>query len=176
MGVPPNNETFGGASKETAAADREGREGGGRGRPLRILFLCTGNSCRSQMAEGWARALHPGRIEAFSAGTNPTTVHPLAVRVMQEAGVDISAQRSKSVSLYVNEPFDYVVTLCGDARENCPVFPGVAPGHRLHVGFPDPARACGSEQEVLAAFREVRDAIREFVAGLPGSLPRSEAV
>lgn len=136
--------------------------------PIKILFLCTANSCRSQMAEGWARALHPGRIAAFSAGTHPGQVHPLAIQVMAEAGVDLSSHRSKHLQEFRGQRFDYVVTLCGDARDSCPVFPGAA--RTVHVGFPDPARAAGTPDEVLNEFRRVRDMLRDFVAGLPGSL------
>ena len=136
--------------------------------PTRVLFLCTQNSCRSQMAEGWARALHPDALIAASAGSRPAGVHPLAVRVMAEAGVDISQQRAKSVEEFLREPLDWVVTLCDGARESCPVFPG--PVRRLHEDFPDPAEAAGSPEEVLAEFRSVRDAIRDFVAGLPERL------
>ncbi|HHW13926.1 MAG TPA: arsenate reductase ArsC [Firmicutes bacterium] len=139
---------------------------------LRILFLCTANSCRSQMAEGWARALRGGEIEAYSAGTAPSTVNPLAVEVMREAGVDLSQHRSKHLSEYLGEDFDYVVTLCGDAHETCPVFPGAK--RMVHHGFPDPAKAAGGREEVLAEFRRVRDLIKEFVAGLPGSLEEVE--
>lgn len=142
--------------------------------PIRILFLCTANSCRSQMAEGWARSLHPGTIEAFSAGTQPGQVHPLAIRVMAEAGVDLTSHRSKHLREFLGQKFDYVVTLCDDARENCPVFPGAA--HMVHVGFPDPARAAGTPEEVLNEFRRVRDMIRDFVAGLPGSLANADSL
>ena len=137
-------------------------------RALRVLFLCTGNSCRSQMAEGFARALHPGTIAAFSAGTKPSDVHPLTRQVMREAGVYISDQHAKSVDRFLADPFDWVITLCGEADESCPVFPGAAA--RVHVGFDDPARASGSPDEVLAEFRRVRDEIRAFVADLPASI------
>jgi arsenate reductase len=136
--------------------------------PLRILFLCTANSCRSQMAEGWTRALHPDRITACSAGTKPSAVHPLTRQVMQEAGVDISGQQAKSLDQFLSEPFDWVITLCGEANESCPVFPGAVA--RVHVGFDDPTRASGSPEDVLAEFRRVRDEIRAFVAGLPESI------
>lgn len=132
----------------------------------RVLFLCTGNSCRSQMAEGWARSLKKGEIEAWSAGTSPTSVHPLAVRVMEEAGVDISGQSSKHVSEVMSVPFDLVITLCGDARDTCPIFPGEA--CVIHQGFEDPARMEGSSEQVLDGFRRVRDEIREFVTGITG--------
>ncbi|MDI6871925.1 MAG: arsenate reductase ArsC [Bacillota bacterium] len=137
-------------------------------KPLRILFLCTGNSCRSQMAEGWTRALHRGKIEAFSAGTQPAGINPLAVQVMREAGVDLSGHRSKHLSEFLGQPFDYVVTLCDDVHAACPVFPGAR--KTVHAGFPDPARAAGSPDEVLAEFRRVRDLIRDFVVRIPESL------
>ncbi len=140
-------------------------------RPLRVLFLCTRNSCRSQMAEGWARHLKAGQIEAYSAGTAPTGVHPRAVRVMAEAGVDISGQRAKSVTEFAGREFDAAVTLCDDAREGCPFFPAKKLVHRT---FEDPAAATGSEEEVLAAFRRVRDEIRAFVQGMPDNLLGNE--
>ncbi len=135
---------------------------------VKILFLCTGNSCRSQMAEGWARALKADSIEAWSAGTDPGEVNPLAIKVMKEAGVDISDQKSKHVESLMDIPFDVVITLCGDARDTCPIFPGDA--KVVHHGFDDPARAEGSEEDVLAFFRRVRDEIREFVKTLPESV------
>lgn len=125
---------------------------------LRVLFLCTGNSCRSQMAEGWARHLLGDRLQAHSAGTAPTVVNPLAVQVMREVGVDISSQSSKSVNEFSDQAFDLVITLCDDARARCPIFPGGA--KTLHVGFPDPASAVGSRDSMLGVFREVRDQIR----------------
>lgn len=136
-------------------------------RPLRVLFLCTHNSCRSQMAEGWAWHLKAGQIEACSAGTVPSRVHPLAVRIMAEAGVDISGQRAKHVAEFAGQAFDVVVTLCDQARESCPFFPA---GRTVHRGFEDPAAATGSEEEIFAAFRRVRDEIRAFVQGLPENL------
>lgn len=137
----------------------------------RVLFLCTGNACRSQMAEGWARHLHPDRLEAFSAGITPHGLDPRAVTVMAEAGVDIRKQRSKSVDDYVNQPFDLVITVCDSAAEACPVFPG--PARMLHRGFDDPPRLAGAaadQEEALAAYRRVRDQIRDFVARLPDLL------
>jgi len=133
----------------------------------RVLFLCTGNSCRSQMAEGWARALRGDDIEAFSAGIETHGLNPYAVRVMAEAGVDISGQRSKLVGELGDVAFDLVVTVCGHAQEHCPVFPG--PTRVMHAGFDDPPRlACdaATEQEALAIYRRVRDEIRAFVIGL----------
>jgi arsenate reductase len=136
---------------------------------IRMLFLCTGNSCRSQMAEGWARALAPERLEAASAGTAPCGVNPLAVKVMAEAGADISHQQSKHVDDVKDAGFDVVVTLCDPAREACPLFPGNVPV--VHHPFPDPAAATGSEDDVLAVFRRVRDEIKTFVQSLPDKLP-----
>lgn len=137
----------------------------------RILFLCTGNSCRSQMAEGWARHLKGDSIEAWSAGTEPHAVDPRAVRVMAEAGVDISGQRSKGVDELPPVDFDYVVTLCDGAKEACPYFP--ARVRVVHRGFDDPPKlAAGerSEEEALAHYRRVRDEIRAFVEALPSGL------
>jgi arsenate reductase len=144
-------------------------------RRWKILFLCTGNSCRSQMAEGWARHLKGDEIEAWSAGTEAQGLNPNAVRVMAEAGVDISGQLSKTIDAVRHIPFDGVVTLCGQAREHCPFFPG-APC-RLHAGFDDPPQLAGSatsEEEVLGHYRRVRDEIRAFVETLPAALPCSE--
>lgn len=142
-------------------------------RPLKVLFLCTGNSCRSQMAEGFARALKAGAVEAYSAGVEPHGMNPLAVRAMAEAGVDISGQRSKDVSEVKDVPFDYVVTVCADADARCPTFPGAA--KVVHAGFDDPPRlalGAGSEEEALAHYRRVRDEIRAYVEGLPEALER----
>ncbi|RME78158.1 MAG: arsenate reductase ArsC [Chloroflexi bacterium] len=131
-------------------------------RKKRVLFLCTGNSCRSQMAEGLVNHFLGDRWEAFSAGTEPAGyVHPLAVMVMRELGVDITGGRSKSVEEFREMAFDRVITVCGDAAENCPVWLG--PGKTTHIGFPDPAKATGSEAERLAVFRQVRDDIRRQV-------------
>lgn len=136
-----------------------------------VLFLCTGNSCRSQMAEGWVRHLHAERIRALSAGVRPKGLDPRAVRVMAEAGVDISGHRSRAVEEVVDAPVDLVVTVCDAARESCPVFPRRV--RVMHRGFEDPPRLAagvGSEEEALALYRRVRDEIRGFVEGLPGSL------
>ncbi|MCU0723134.1 MAG: arsenate reductase ArsC [Planctomycetes bacterium] len=130
----------------------------------RVLFLCTGNACRSQMAEGWARHLFGGTIDAFSAGIDPKGVDPRAVRVMAEAGVDLSGQRSKHAKEFLGQPFDLVVTVCDRAKEACPVFPG--PGERLHRSFDAPpalAEGAASEEEALAHYRRVRDEVRAFV-------------
>jgi arsenate reductase (thioredoxin) len=127
----------------------------------RVLFLCTHNSARSQMAEGLLRALAGDRFEAMSAGTEATRVRPLAVRAMGEMGVDISGQESKTLDWYLKEPFDYVITVCDDANEACPFFPGAV--NRLHWSFEDPSKAEGTEEERLAVFRSVRDLIRERI-------------
>jgi len=147
-------------------------EGAARGRRIKVLFLCTGNACRSQMAEGWARALKSDRIEAHSAGVAPGFVHPLAARVMKEAGVDIAAQYSKHVEELDGIVFDYVVTLCDYADSKCPVRPGQ--GKRVHRAFEDPIHARGTEAEVLAKFRSVRNRIRAFVEGMPENLEDPE--
>ena len=144
---------------------------------LNVLFLCTGNACRSQMAEGWARALKRDVIEAYSAGIETHGMNPNAVKVMAEAGVDISGQTSKNVATLLDVPFDYVVTVCGHANENCPFFPGAA--KVVHVGFDDPpalAKSVEGEEEKLNCYRRVRDEIRAFVEKLPeileGERPR----
>ena len=142
----------------------------------KILFLCTGNSCRSQMAEGWARKLKGDSIEPYSAGIETHGLNPDAVRVMAEAGVDITGQRSKNVAELRDIAFDYVVTVCGHAHENCPLFLGKA--KVVHVGFDDPPRLAAdaaTEEERLAPYRRVRDEIREFVLGLPESLQKQDA-
>ena len=127
----------------------------------RVLFLCTHNSARSQMAEALLRHLAGDRFEAYSAGTEATHVRPLAVRAMAELGIDISGQQSKTLDRYLGEPFDAVITVCDQANEACPVFFGAR--ERLHWSFPDPSRATGSEDEQLAVYRSVRDAIRERI-------------
>jgi arsenate reductase len=124
----------------------------------RVLFLCTHNSARSQMAEGLLRHLAGDRFDAFSAGTKATRVRPLAVRAMAELGIDISAQESKTLERYLSQPFDAVITVCDQANESCPVFFGAT--RRLHWSFPDPSQATGTEDEQLAVYRAVRDAIR----------------
>ena len=133
----------------------------------RVLFLCTHNSCRSQMAEGLINHDLGDRYQAFSAGTEATRVNPRAITVMQEFGIDISGQRSKVLDEFAAERFDYVITLCGDAHERCPLFFGGV--ERLHIGFHDPTGAGGSEEEILAEFRKVRDEIRaklgEYLGG-----------
>ncbi len=140
-------------------------------RKIKVLFLCTGNSCRSQMAEGWTRRLKGDLIEPYSAGVKATTLDPRAVRAMQEAGVDISGQRSKTVGELEERNFDYVITLCDHARETCPLFPGKTP--ILHEGFDDPPRlaaSAGSEEEAMEHYRRVRDEIRAFIERLPDVL------
>ena len=127
---------------------------------MRILILCTGNSCRSQMAEGFLRSFDPG-LEVHSAGTAPSgQVHPKAVLAMRELGIDLSKQYPKKVDEFLNEGFDYVITVCGHAQENCPVFTGEVK-RRLHMGFDDPAEATGTEEEIMGEFRRIRDEIRE---------------
>jgi arsenate reductase (thioredoxin) len=138
---------------------------------LRVLFLCTGNSCRSQMAEGWARHLKGAVIDASSAGTHPKTLDPLAVQVMAEAGVDIAMQQAKSLDALLPLPFDYVITVCRDAHETCPVFSSRA--RIVHRGFDDPPRlAAGakSREEALGHYVRVRDEIKAFIEQLPEAL------
>ena len=127
----------------------------------RVLFLCTHNSARSQMAEGLLRHLAGDRFEAHSAGTEATQVRPLAIRAMDEIGVNISGQESKTLERYLREPFDHVITVCDDANEACPFFPGAE--NRLHWSFEDPSQAAGTEDERMAVFRLVRDRIRDRV-------------
>ena len=136
---------------------------------ISILFLCTGNSCRSQMAEGWARQLKSEEIEAWSAGIKKHGLNPLAVKAMAEAGVDITDQHSKTIEELPVQQFDYVITLCGHADETCPYFPG----KRMHQGFEDPpllAAEAVTEEERLVHYRRVRDQIRDYVATLPDVL------
>jgi arsenate reductase len=125
----------------------------------KVLVLCTHNSCRSQMAEGLINHDLADRFTAFSAGTEATRVNPLAVRVLAELGIDISGHRSKTLDEFAGENFDYVITLCGDANEHCPLFFGGV--RRVHIGFDDPSRLEGTTEEVLPEFRRVRDEIRE---------------
>lgn len=129
-----------------------------------MLFICTHNSARSQMAEGWLRRLAGDRFEAHSAGTEATAVRPLAVKAMAEAGVDISGAESKTLERYLRRPWDYIVTVCDQAAESCPVFPGR--GERLHWSLPDPSQAEGAEEDKLMAYRSVRDRIRASVEEL----------
>jgi len=125
----------------------------------RVLVLCTHNSARSQMAEGLLRALASDRFEVASAGTEATRVHPLAIRAMDELGIDLRGHRSKTVDAFLDEPWDVVITVCDGANERCPIFPGRT--QRLHWSFEDPSAASGSDDERLAVFRRVRDAIAE---------------
>jgi arsenate reductase (thioredoxin) len=126
-----------------------------------VLILCTGNSARSQMAEGLLRHDAGDRFEVASAGTHPSRVRPEAVAVMKEIGIDISSHRSKSVDEFASRDFDYVFTVCDNAKETCPIYPGHA--NRLHHSFEDPAAVQGSEEDKLAAFRKVRDEIRQYL-------------
>jgi arsenate reductase len=145
-------------------------------RKVKVLFLCTGNSCRSQMAEGWARHLKGDSIEPYSTGIEPRGLDPRAVKVMTEAGVDISGHRSKRVDELETIQFDYVVTVCDQAHELCPLFPGRT--KVIHVGFDDPpglAEQAESEQEALSHYRRVRDEIRQFVESLPESLEQTRS-
>ena len=138
---------------------------------LKVLFLCTGNSCRSQMAEGFARHLKGDQVEAYSAGLEAHGLNPNAVRAMAEAGVDITGQRSKQVDELQGIVFDYVVTVCGHADEHCPIFPGQT--RVVHVGFDDPpklAKNARNEEEALGHYRRVRDEIRQFIDTLPARL------
>ena len=138
---------------------------------LKVLFLCTGNSCRSQMAEGWARHLKSDAIEAYSAGVATHGMNPHAVAVMSEAGVDISSHHSKLASELADVEFDYVVTVCDNAAESCPVFSG--PAQVVHHAFDDPprlAREAASEAEALEPYRRVRDEIRDYIQTLPETL------
>ena len=126
----------------------------------KILILCTGNSCRSQMAEGFLKSFDSA-LEVYSAGTAPSDqVHPKAVQVMQEVGIDLSKNYPKNVDQFLDMPFDYVITVCDHAKETCPVFSGQVK-HRLHIGFEDPAEAIGTEEEILSVFRRVRDEIKD---------------
>ncbi len=129
---------------------------------MRILILCTGNSCRSQMAEGFLKSFDK-KLKVVSAGTNPgKKVHPKAIQVMRDEGIDISKNMPKNVEVFTNESFDYVITVCNGAKETCPVFTGKVK-HRLHIGFDDPAEAKGSEDYIISEFIRVRDEIkREF--------------
>ena len=136
----------------------------------RILVLCTGNRCRSQMAEGWLRHFGGDWFEVRSAGTRPRGVHPLAIRVMREAGVEIGGHASEHVDKYRDQWFDVVVTVCDAAHEACPLFPNAA--RTVHRGFDDPDKAKGSQEEVLAVFRQVRDEVRDWAKGLVAEVLR----
>jgi arsenate reductase len=137
---------------------------------IKILFLCTGNSCRSQIAEGWAKHLKSDVMDVYSAGIAPGTLNQMAVKVMAEAGIDISAQKPKHVSELKNIDFDYVVTICDNARENCPIFP-----HKtklFHKTFEDPTFMVGTEQQIKAAFVKLRDQMKKFIEKMPGILEK----
>ena len=135
---------------------------------IKVLFLCTGNSCRSQIAEGWARHLNGNIIDAYSAGIRPIGVSSRAIKVMAEAGVDISMHKSRHIDEFSEIDFDYVVTLCDNAAENCPVFSGKT--RIVHKPFDDPYFASGSEEQIMATFRKVRDDIRTFIETMPNCL------
>jgi arsenate reductase (thioredoxin) len=131
----------------------------------RVLILCTGNSARSQMAEGLLRHDAGDRFDVSSAGTRPSQVRPEAIAVMRELGIDISGHRSKSVDEFIGQHFDYVLTVCDNAKESCPIFPGKTV--RIHQSFDDPAAAEGPVEQRLAVFRRVRDELRNYLAGFP---------
>ncbi|MFO7461333.1 MAG: arsenate reductase ArsC [Desulfatiglandales bacterium] len=137
----------------------------------RILFLCTGNSCRSQMAEAWTKSLKGDQFEAYSAGVNPKGVDPRAIKAMAEAGIDVSGWKSKDVDSFGNMEFEYVITLCDNAREACPYFP--AKTRLIHKGFDDPpklAENIADEEKAMAHYRRVRDEIKAFVEAFPACL------
>jgi arsenate reductase len=131
---------------------------------LKVLFLCTENACRSQMAEGLVNHDLAGTVQAWSAGVQPSRVNPRAIQVMAELGIDISRHRSKSVAELADATFDLVITLCDRAQQQCPIFPGDT--EVMHVGFPDPSRAIGTEAEIMATFRQVRDALQSQLVPL----------
>ncbi|MBC8469269.1 MAG: arsenate reductase ArsC [Planctomycetes bacterium] len=139
---------------------------------IKVLFLCTGNSCRSQIAEGWARHLKGNIIDAYSAGIRPIGVSSRAIKVMAEAGVDISAQKSQHLVEFSEIDFDYVITLCDNAAENCPVFTGQA--KVFHKSFEDPYFATGSEEDIMETFRKVRNNIKYFIEAMPNNLNDSD--
>lgn len=139
---------------------------------IKVLFLCTGNSCRSQIAEGWAKHLKSDVMEAYSAGIRPIGVNPKTIEVMGEAGVDISDHTSKHIDDLAGIDFDYVVTVCDNAREQCPVFPGRA--RLVHKAFEDPYFAAGSEEKIMDVFRKVRDQIKAFIEELPEILTNNK--
>ena len=135
---------------------------------LNVLFLCTGNSCRSQMAEGWARHLKSDCIEAFSAGVNPHGINERAVAIMAEAGVDISSHTSNHLDEYSMIDFDYVITVCDNAKEHCPLYSGKTT--MIHHTFEDPSFVIGTDDQITSEFRRVRDEIRDFIAAMPDNL------
>ena len=132
----------------------------------RVLFLCTHNSARSQMAEGLLRSMFGDKYEVFSAGTEPSEVNPNSIEVMKEMGIDISNHYSKNVKDFIGEDFDYVITVCGGTEESCPFFPGGK--EQIHKDFEDPASFLGSEEEVLSKFREIRDKLKDWITELFG--------
>jgi len=137
----------------------------------KIIFICTGNSCRSQMAEGWAKYLKKDLFQSFSAGIEKHKLDPLAIQVMAEEGIDISKQKPKLISELEDNRFDYVITICEDANSNCPVFPGK--GKRIHHGFDNPpkiAKTLETQADILSLYRRVRDEIREFISKMPSNL------
>ena len=143
-------------TSSTSAAKAQGKQ------KLRVLILCTGNSARSQMSAGFLQSWSPA-LDVKSAGTNPSPrVNPFAIQAMKEVGIDISAGYPKAVSQFIGEPFDFVITVCDDADKNCPNFRGKV-GKRVHIGFPDPAKATGTDGEKLAVFRKVRDDIQRRI-------------
>ncbi len=135
----------------------------------RVLFLCTANSCRSQMAEGITNHFFGNALEAFSAGTQASFVNPMAIEVMKEIGIDISNHRSKNFSEFDGQKFDYVITLCGDANETCPLYIGGT--KKTHIGFDDPAKATGSHEDILREFRRVRDEIKDKLKQYFSNIP-----
>lgn len=136
---------------------------------MRVLILCTGNSCRSQMAEAFIKSFNED-LEVFSAGTDPADeVHPKAIQVMKELGIDMSDHRPRKVDDFLNDSFDYVITVCGHAREHCPVFSGEVK-KQVHIGFEDPAEATGTEEQILLEFRRIRDQIRDRMQAFTESL------
>jgi len=134
----------------------------------KVLFICTHNSARSQMAEGFLNTLYPDRYEAYSAGTEPTMVSPYAIQVMKEVGIDISSHRSKGVKEFFGMDIDYVITVCDNARQTCPIFPGGK--EIIHKGFENPAALSGGEADTVAVFRRLRDEIRNWIKKTFGTL------
>ena len=136
----------------------------------KVLFLCTGNSCRSQMAEGFLRHLAGDRFDVFSAGVNPAQINPLAIKVMDEAGINISMQKSKSAMDYIGKEFDCVITVCDNAKQTCPVFSGKY--EKIHWNLEDPAEAQGTEEEKLSAFRKTRDLVKQKIGDWMQEVPK----
>jgi arsenate reductase (thioredoxin) len=140
----------------------------------RVLILCIGNSARSQMAEGLLRDMAGTQFDVFSAGSKPSRVNPFAIQAMHQNGIDISGQRSKHLNEYIHQPFDYVITVCDEAAEVCPIFPGRA--QRIHWSFPDPAAVIGSDQDKLAAFCQTRDAIETQLKLWLAEVPEAQSM